>query len=176
MRNLFSTLPTLSGARLTLRPLVPSDAPALSELTDNPRVYRYLPTFLFEKKYPDAKTVIARLYTECIKDSVILGVFEGDSFLGLAEFCGYRAPIRKISVGYRLIERAWGRGIATETLGVMIDYLYNDTDIEIVTASTMCENAASAGVLRKNGFSLVVHDVGEDWGYPSPTPTDKWIR
>ena len=31
-------------------------------------------------------------------------------------------------------------------------------------------------VLEKNGFSLVSHAVGEDWGYPAPTLADKWIR
>ena len=59
---------------------------------------------------------------------------------------------------------------------MMIDYLYGETDIEIITASTMVENQASANVLRKNGFQLVVHAVGEDWGYDAPTIADKWIR
>ena len=54
-------------------------------------------------------------------------------------------------------------------------YLDEETDIEIITASTMVENLASANVLRKNGFTLVVHAVGEDWGYENPTITDKWI-
>ena len=30
--------------------------------------------------------------------------------------------------------------------------------------------------LRKNGFSLVVSAVGENWGYDQPTIADKWIR
>ena len=40
----------------------------------------------------------------------------------------------------------------------------------------MIENSASAAVLKKNGFDLVVHAVPEDWGYDEPTITDKWIR
>jgi ribosomal-protein-alanine N-acetyltransferase len=40
----------------------------------------------------------------------------------------------------------------------------------------MIENRASARVLEKNGFELVVHAVSEDWGYESPTIADKWIR
>ena len=89
---------------------------------------------------------------------------------------GYRDPIHKISVGYRLLERCWGKGIATEALGIMVDYLYNETDIEIITASTMIENQVSARVLVKNGFDLVVHAADEDWGYDRPTAADKWIR
>ena len=139
-------------------------------------MYRYLPAFLFEKKYPDVRTVIDRLYDECWKESIILGIFLGGEFCDLTELYGFRDPIHKISVGYRLLDRYWGRGIASEALGMMIDYLYQETDIEIITASTMVENQGSARVLHKNGFELVVHAVGEDWGYDAPTIADKWIR
>ena len=51
------------------------DAEGLQELVSNPAVYRYLPTFLFEKKYPDVRKVIALLYTECFKESIITGIY-----------------------------------------------------------------------------------------------------
>ena len=70
----------------------------------------------------------------------------------------------------------WGKGIATEALAVMVGELTVSRGIEIVTASTMIQNSASARVLMKNGFTLVNHAVGEDWGFPEPTPADKWIR
>ena len=175
-KKLFSEIPTLSGERIVLKRLGPADAEPLRELVDSPRVYRWLPTFLFEKRYPDVREVIGRLYTECLESSLILGVFRDGAFCGLAEIYGLRDPIHKVSVGYRLLERYWGQGIAGEALGMMIDYLHTETDIEIITASTMVENRASANVLRKNGFSLVVHGVDEDWGYEKPTMTDKWIR
>ncbi|MBQ8305385.1 MAG: GNAT family N-acetyltransferase [Blautia sp.] len=176
MKKLFSEIPYLHSNRITLRQITPDDAAGLTELVNSPAVYRYLPTFLYEKKYPDIDDVIRHLYDECFQESIILGVFEEGCFAGLAEFYGYRDPIHKISVGYRLLERCWGRGIATETLRLMVEYLYGETDIEIITASTMVENQASANVLRKNGFTLVVHAVGEDWGYERLTITDKWIR
>lgn len=175
-KKLFSEIPYLKGKRLTLKRLTPADQSGLQELVDSPRVYRYLPTFLFEQKYPDTRYVIDHLYDECWKESIILGVFMENEFCGLAEMYGYRDPIHKISVGYRLLERYWGKGIAGEALEMMIDYLYKETDIEIITASTMIENQASANVLKKNGFQMVVHAVDEDWGYDKPTVTDKWIR
>lgn len=175
-KKLFSEIPFLKGRRITLKPLTRADQSGLQELVDSPRVYRYLPTFLFEQKYPDVGYVIDHLYDECWKESIILGVFLGDEFCGLAEMYGYRDPIHKISVGYRLLERFWGKGIAGESLAMMIDYLYNETDIEIITASTMVENRASANVLLKNDFQMVVHAADEDWGYDKPTVADKWIR
>lgn len=143
-KKLFSEIPELHGTRLCLRGLTMEDAADLRKLVDDPEVYRYLPTFLFEKKYPDVGDVIGHLYDECFRESILLGVFLDSEFCGLAEMYGYREPIRKISVGYRLLKRCWGKGIASEALGMMIDYLYNETDIEIITASTMVENRASA--------------------------------
>ena len=175
-RKLFSEIPDLRGETLRLRALTRADADGLRELVNSDRVYRYLPTFLFERKYADIQAVVDRLYTECFRESIIPGVFRDGDFCGLAELYGYRDPIHKVSVGYRLLERCWGRGIASEALGLMIDYLYGETDIEIITASTMVENQASARVLTKNGFSLVVHAEEEDWGYARPTLADKWIR
>ncbi len=84
--------------------------------------------------------------------------------------------MHKVSAGYRLLERCWGRGIATASLRLMIRYLEEKTDIEILTASSMVENAASARVLTKCGFTLVSHGGVEDWGFPAPTVVDKWIR
>ena len=175
-KGLFSEIPRLEKDGITLSRLLPEHAESLRELIGNPRVYRYLPTFLFEKKYGNPSEVIRRLYGECLRESMILGVFREGKFAGIAEFYGYREPIHKVSVGYRLLERCWGQGIAGKALGMMIRYLEEETDVEIVTAGAMIENRASARVLEKNGFTLVAHAVDEDWGYETPTVADKWIR
>ena len=176
MKELFPEPPVLAGGRLCLRPLSLSDAGNLRRLTREDAVYRYLPTFLFEQKYSRAEDVLRRLYDEGLNDSLILGIFMDDRFCGLSEVYSYRAPIHKASVGYRLLQEEWGKGIATESLGMVIDELLAERGIEIITASTMLQNHASAHVLRKNGFTLVTHAVEEDWGFPEPTLTDKWIR
>lgn len=176
MKNLFSDIPLLSSDSLCLKRLEMENTDDLHRLVRQKAVYRYLPTFLFEQKYSDTREVIRRLYDECLEYSLILGVFQQNRFCGLAEMYGYREPIHKISVGYRLLQEEWGRGIATEALRLMTDELIFRRGIEIITASTMVENQASANVLRKNGFTLVVHGADEDWGYDQPTATDKWIR
>ena len=140
----------------------------------DPEIIRYRQEALMDAfSHPN---VIRELYRECLEDSLILGVFRNEQFCGLAEVYGYRAPINKASVGYRLLEEEWGRGIATEALRLLLEELLNRRGIEIITASTMIENLASAHVLQKNGFTQVSHAVLEDWGYPQLTLTDKWIR
>ena len=115
-KKLFSEIPYLENERIVLKRITDADAGPLQELVSNDRIYRYLPTFLFERKYPDIRLVIDRLYTECFRESIILGLFEDGKFCGLAEMYGYKDQIHKISVGYRLLEECWGRGLATEAL------------------------------------------------------------
>ena len=176
LKQLLSDIQCIKGKRVELKRIRPEDAPEMRELVDSETVYKYLPTFLYEKQYDDMQYVIEHLYDECIKESIILGIYLDDEFCGIEEMYGFKDSIHKISVGYRLLEKYWGKGIATEALSLLIDFLYTKTDIEIITASTMIENVASANVLRKNGFDMVVSAVPEDWGFEEPTIADKWIR
>ena len=103
----FSEIPRLGGGRLLLRRITHGDADALAGLARSEAVYRYLPTFLYEQKYPDIHRVIDGLYVECLKESLILGIFRkaDGSFCGLGEFYGFKDALRKTCLGYRLLER-----------------------------------------------------------------------
>ena len=175
MKKLFTEIPYIKTERLVLRKIEETDAEGLSELVHSPGVYRYLPTFLFEQKYEDVHEVIRRLYGECFNESIILGVFMEEEFCGLAEIYGYRENTHKASIDCRFLEQWWGKGVATETVDALVRYLTQKTGIEIITASTMVENKSITRVVEKNGFLLAVSGVGEDWGYPQPTPANKWI-
>ena len=178
-KELFSEVPSITGERIVLDRVVDSDAEALCDLIGNELVQRYLPVHLFEKQYDDAHEAISLLYGDLFenKESLILAIRMKDTgeLAGLAEFYGLRDDLHKVSIGYRLRESFWGQGIATEAVGLMITYLYGQTDIEIITASTMMQNTASAHVLEKCDFIRTSHCIEEDWGFPGPTIVDKWF-
>ena len=178
-KKLFSEVPSIEGERIVLDRVVDADAEALRDLIENPLVQRYLPTYLFEKQFDDVHKAISLLYGDLFadKESLILAIREKETgeLAGLAEFYGLRDRLHKISVGYRLRERFWKRGLATEAARLMVGYLYGETDIEIITASTMVENEASAHVLEKADFIRTARFVEEDWGFPEPTIVDKWF-
>ena len=177
--KLFASVPRIKGTNVVLDRVVDSDADALRDLIDNPRVQRYLPTYLFEKKRDDVHETIRLLYGDLFanKESLILAIRLKDTgdLAGLAEFYGLRDELHKVSIGYRSRECYWGRGLATEAAGLMVGYLYGQTDIEIVTASVMVENPASARVLEKCGFIRTARGVEEDWGFEEPTIVDKFF-
>ena len=53
----------------------------------------------------------------------------------------------------------------------LVRYYYDNDQI-----TALDEFLLNISVLEKNGFTLVVSGIGEDWGYEEPTISDKWIR
>ena len=174
-KKLFTEIPYLKGERIVLRRITQADSGPLKKLADSETVNRYLPTFLFEKKYEDIHTVIDRMYTEGMQGSIHLAVDWNGQFCGIAEFYGYKEKRHMVYVGNRLLEKYWGQGISSEVLSLMIEYLFGETDIEIIAASVMRDNKASENVLRKHGFTLTASGIPEDWGYDEPVTEDRWI-
>ena len=80
----------------------------------------------FVNKDSYGQLMLDGLYDECLRESLILGIFlmEGESFCGLAEMYGLRNAIHKVSIGYRLAEPYWSKGIASETVSLMTGYLF----------------------------------------------------
>ena len=49
MEQLFETYPLLESEMLVIRKMTEDDIDALSEITNNEHVYRYIPPFLYKK-------------------------------------------------------------------------------------------------------------------------------
>jgi len=179
-KKLFDEIPYLEGDRIILRKLTENDREALREMAGDDIIYRYEPTYLLEQQYSDMDQLLRSLYGEYFekKQNLFLGIFLRENpaeLCGLAEFYDYRDHLHMVSIGARLREKFWKSGIGTEVAKLMSDYLFAETDIEIITASTMVENKASAHVLEKNGFMTthVVHK--EDWGHAESTDAYRWF-
>ena len=180
MKKLFDEIPYLEGERVILRKLTEDDRETLQEMAHSDTIYRYEPTYLLEQQYTDMDQLLNDLYGKYFesKQNLFLGVFLRDhpsELCGLAEFYDYRDHLHMVSIGGRLREKFWNNGIATEIAKLMSDYLFRETDIEIITATTMVENKASARALEKNGF-ISTHCVHrEDWGHDESTEAYRWF-
>ncbi len=77
---------------------------------------------------------------------------EPNSIVGVAEMFDYSQDVNMITIGYRLNDRFWGKGIATKTVKAMTDYLFIDIGINRIQAFVMPENVKSQNVLLRNYF------------------------
>ena len=180
MKKLFDEIPYLEGERVILKRITEDDREALQDMIHSDIIYRYEPAFLLEEQYTDMDQLLRDLYGECFvkKQNLFLGIFLRDNaseLCGLAELYDYRDHLHTVSIGVRLREKFWKSGIATEVTKLVSDYLFSETDIEIITASTMVENKASAHALEKTGF-MTTHSIHrEDWGHDESAEVYRWF-
>ena len=132
------------------------------------RVYRHEPTFLAELQGTPEAALAAIQNMDLYEDrQCILGVYEKtdpSALIGLAEFYDFKPSGKVISLGYRFMSKCWGRGIGSCCVGALLQYILNDTRVELVTAHVLPGNRALARCLLKNGFEYLLTKT-EDWGY-----------
>ena len=149
-------IPTLETHRLTLRPLVDTDAAALFELSQDPEVMRFIGDRHIPSMEDCWRAVAAwighwqlRGYGDFAVDERESGRFIGRA--GLWYPHGWPAP----ELGYMLGRAWWGRGYATEAAGAALDWAFQhvaarDEWISLIDP----DNAASIRVATKLGETL----------------------
>lgn len=178
--ELFEKYPYLENETVALHRMTMADADALRQFTACEEIYRYLPTFLFEKKYEDPEEVIARMDEECFrtKESILLGIYpasEPEHLVGIAEIYGYEANKEKASLGCRLHPAWWGNGIAVAVAVLLKDYLLKEIGLRTVTLHIMADNTGSGRAAEKAGFLKKYPGILGDWGKGEFERMDKYV-
>jgi RimJ/RimL family protein N-acetyltransferase len=141
-------------ARCTLRPWRAGDVRSLVRYADNPNVARNLKDrFPSPYRAADARAWIKRVSRETPPTSFAI-VVDGEAVGGVGLELGRDVFRRSAEIGYWLGEPFWGRGIATEALGAMTDYAFEQFDICRLEAGVFEWNPASRRVLEKAGYTL----------------------
>ena len=84
------------------------------------------------------------------------------TFVGIISITDHHDGVFK-ELSYQYLPEFWNSGIATETLGAILDYLKNNSEIKELIAETQSNNTRSCRLLEKLGFGLddTVHRFGE---------------
>jgi [ribosomal protein S5]-alanine N-acetyltransferase len=148
--------------RLILRPLEQSDAEELFELNKNPNVHKYLWQKLEVVIDESIKVIeyVLKQYQEnnigrfatILKDS---GEFIGWTGIKFVNDHIENGNTNFYDYGYRLNEKFWNNGYATEATKAWFDYGFNQMNIETMHAYTHSQNGASNKVLEKCGMQFV---------------------
>ncbi|GAA4373796.1 GNAT family N-acetyltransferase [Nocardioides caricicola] len=146
--------PTLTTARLRLRPFEDADADGLWALHSDAHVLRYwdgppwtdparAATFLASCRQLAEDGTGARLAVDRLADG---------AFLGWCTLSRVNPGFRSAALGYCYLQTSWGRGYATEAARAVLQWAFDTLDLNRVQAETDTRNAASARVLEKLGF------------------------
>ena len=159
----------LQTNRLILRPLELSDAKAMFAMDNNPEVHKYLwqnPTQTVEETIKIIEYVRGQYQKNNIgRFATILK--ETNQFIGWTGIKYIDDHIENentnfFDYGYRLNEKFWGKGYATEATRLWLDYGLNQMNIDKIHAYTHSENIASNTVLKKTGMTFMEEYIAED--------------
>jgi RimJ/RimL family protein N-acetyltransferase len=87
-------------------------------------------------------------------------------FVGIISIENIDKINRNAEVGYWIGKEYWNRGIATESLTLVIDYAFNKLDLHKLYASVFVQNAASIHVLEKCSLRKEGELYQQKWKIP----------
>lgn len=145
--------------RLILREIRIDDVNSMFELDSNPNVHKYLGNKPIKTKAEAIKIITSVLQQYKTRGIGRFAVIEKESnqFVGwsgirLNTEYNMNGFTNYYDVGYRLIERFWGKGYATESGKASIDYAFNTMKLPELYATTEIGNKASHNALLKIGL------------------------
>lgn len=156
MRLMALLAPTLTTARLVLRPFRDADRREVFELHSHARVMRY-----WDSAPWSDETQADRFLSRCraLSDNeagarVAVERRDTGRFIGWIGLQHWDHDNRSANLGYVFAEYAWGQGYATEAGRALLEWGFDVMDLNRVSAQTDTRNEASARVLTKLGFTL----------------------
>ncbi len=164
---------TIETQRLLLREMRLSDAEALYEMDSNPNVHKYL----WNKPLTSITEVhdyIHLVREQYIKNKIgrfVVILKETNELIGWA---GLKYNTEMVNnkvgfydIGYRLNEKFWGKGYASEASFAWLKYGFEQMQIEVMDAAAHTENVASNNILQKIGMKMTEHylEDGISWNW-----------
>lgn len=161
MEPTISFLPfkNLESERLLLRQLNDDDIQEVFELRSNPETMQFIPRPLltnYEEALAHIKMINDKIETnEGINWAVTMK--GSDKLLGIAGHYRIQWHNFRSEIGYMFLPECYGKGIATEVVGMLVDYGFNEMNMHSLEAVIDPGNTASGRVLEKNGFVKEAH-------------------
>jgi RimJ/RimL family protein N-acetyltransferase len=137
---------------LKLRKLREEDRFRLAELANNKKIWDNLRDQMPHPfRLEDADRFI-KIKKDQIEDYVFVIEYEGE-LAGLIGLHPQKDVYRlSLELGYWIGEPFWGKGLATESVKQVLDFAFNNLDINRIFAGALEHNEGSKKVLLKNGF------------------------
>ncbi|WP_289662571.1 GNAT family N-acetyltransferase [Flavobacterium panacagri] len=147
--------------RLILRELMLSDAGGMFELDSNPNVHLFVgnnPVKNIQESI-DMIENIQKQYADFGTGRWAVVLKENNEFIG---WSGIKYITNEINnhknfyeLGYRFIEKHWGKGYASEAGKAFVAYAFNEMKVEKLYAYADAGNENSRKILEKLGFHFV---------------------
>ncbi|MEC0372845.1 GNAT family N-acetyltransferase [Paenibacillus chibensis] len=155
LEAVFDQFPILKSDEFVLKKIEDHHLDEVFEIYDNDIVFEYCGIIPKHNK-DTVKNMIGHFERDYNKRlRVKWGIFynsQPDRLLGIIEALDFNQKVNVVTIGYFLTESHWGKGIATEALKILLNFLFMDVNVNRIQAEVMPLNENSKKVLLKNGF------------------------
>jgi RimJ/RimL family protein N-acetyltransferase len=156
----------LWSSRLCLRRLRPEDATAICAYRGLPEVARFQSWESFglsdaERLIADQAVVVPDTPGTWLQLAMV--TLESATLIGDCGLHFQRSDPRQVMLGITLAPTHQGRGLATEALGTVMEYVFDRLGKHRVFAVTDAKNDAAASLMRRLGLRQEAHYVEHVW-------------
>ena len=154
------------GAHLEL--LQPHHAPEIFELINTNRAHlrEWLPFVDGTKSVEDTKRFREAGAQRYSRDgSFDAGIFDGGALAGVIGLHWIHSINRSTSLGYWLGTDFTGRGLMTRSVNAVVEYCFDDLNLNRVSSAAALGNTESNAVLQRCGFRLEGISREPEWLY-----------
>jgi RimJ/RimL family protein N-acetyltransferase len=151
---------TLHTERLTLAPLADEHLEWEIELDSDPEVMRHLSGRASTRDEVEAAHARRMAAARKVNGLGFWVGLVGNEFVGWWILQPTHGPDQPddpgvADLGYRLLQRHWRKGLASEGARELVRYGFDDVGLERIIAQTMAVNAASRAVMERIGLTYV---------------------
>ncbi|NAW65805.1 GNAT family N-acetyltransferase [Photobacterium halotolerans] len=145
----------LTTQRCVLRPLTLSDAGALFDIFSDPDVMRYWDSSPWQTIEEANDYIQASKPSLDEPEKLVLGIYEqpGQQLLGKCMLFNIDQYSRRAELGFGIAKAHWGRGIVNEVGFALIQFAFQEMQLNRIEAEIDPDNTGSAKVLTRLGFS-----------------------
>jgi len=161
--------PTLTTERLRLRPMEPSDAPAIQTAASAREIADTMISVPHPYPPGEAERYIARQQKEReegVSVTFTIAHKTEHNFCGLIEIRCIDREHAHAEISFWLSAAAWGRGYMSEVIHAILQYGFEELQLNRFYAYHMMRNPACGRVLEKNGFTQegLLRQCVRKWG------------
>jgi ribosomal-protein-alanine N-acetyltransferase len=154
IEDIYGDLPTIETERLRLRKFHKDDAAAIYDYASNEQVTKYV---LWEthQSIKDSEAFLAfalNKYDERDVSPWAIELKRNERMIGTVDFVWWKPKDKTAELGYVLSEPYWGQGIMTEAVNALVEFGFNNMELERIQAKCIAENLSSARVMEKAGL------------------------
>jgi len=146
---------TIETQRTRLRRFGLSDVENMRELESDPEVMKFTPSRVpqsLEQTKSRLQSLVEKEATYAPFGVWAVELKDTSDFVGW--FMLIHTQFNFPELGFMLVRRHWGKGLATEVASALIDFGYRKLNLPGIAATTNPENSASIRVLEKLGFGI----------------------